>query len=81
MLQDVSLGNKVTMLVAQRDFLNDLIKMNKATPEVTKLARDVMRNKQRSSLWKKKIMLHRRFTKGERDSDIKKTLGGSNKTG
>ena len=49
--------DKVTTLVAQRDFLNDLIKMNKATLKVTKLARDVMRNEQKSSLWEKRIML------------------------
>ena len=72
LLKDVSLGNKVTTLVAQRDFLNRLIKMKEATPEIVKLASDVMRNSERSRLWERRIMNQRRFLKDCEIVEIRK---------
>ena len=72
LLKDVSLGNKVTTLVAQRDFLNRLIKMKEATPEIVKLASDVMRNSERSRLWERRIMNQRRFLKDSEIVEIRK---------
>ena len=72
LLKDVSLGNKVTTLVAQRDFLNRLIKMKEATPEIVKLASDVMRNSERSRLWERRIMNQRRFLKENENVETRK---------
>ena len=62
-LRDVSLGNKVTTLTTQRDFLSKLIVTNRVTPEIRNLAKSVMQSEGRSQVWERRILKQRKFLK------------------
>ena len=59
-LEDISMGNKLTTMVAQRNYLHKLQRINETTPEIKKLASTIMGLPgQRSRYWEKLIMEQR----------------------
>ena len=56
LLQDVSLGNLVTVTTSQLDFLKTLVKRKTATPEIQSLAMKICGTDQRSPYWERKIL-------------------------
>ena len=73
-LKDISLGSKITVMTAQRDYLKKLQRKKMSTPEIRKLARLVTRKGrgERSKRWEQLILQERIAVKSRELKDLRK---------
>ena len=56
---DLSLGLEVTALQHQQDYLENLISIRIATPEIANLAKKIVRESNQYKVWERKILYQR----------------------